>query len=283
MNKTLRGILMLVLLAVFTFSAGMVVVIKAQYKASEKRYEDAAARFTSAAVRTENALVRPSAAPTGGEDPTEPEDTYIPEYAPITVDFETLQAVNPEVIGWIYCEDTVINYPIVHGTDNDYYLEHSYNRTYDPSGTIFSDAANAPGFTDPSVILYGHHMQNMTMFATIKYWFQQEYYEAHPVMWLLTPEQDYKIVLMCGYVTSALSDTYTVFHEHGPEFETYLQDAMSRSEFQSGLEPDPQANYVMLSTCAYVFDYARSVMHGQLVPLDSAGGVPFAEYADRAD
>ena len=51
----------------------------------------------------------------------------------------------------------------------------------------------------------------------------------------------------------------------------------------SGLEPDTCAKYVMLSTCAYVFVYALPVTHGQLVPLDSAGGVPFAEYAERAD
>ena len=126
------------------------------------------------------------------------------------------------------------------------------------------------------MILYGHHMQNMTMFATIKYWFEQDYYDAHPVMWLLTPERDYRIDLLCGFVTSATSDSFSIYHDHGPDFDAYIRNAMARSEFFSGLDPDLNGNFVMLSTCAYVFDNARSVMYGQLVGVESAGGVPFA-------
>ncbi len=274
MKKTLRRVLMLLMLAIFVFSSGTVLVVRRQYAASEKRYADAAAQFT---VRTDGQTSSsPAALPSGGEPADAPDGVQTPEVAPIRVDFAALQAVNPEVIGWIWCENTVINYPIVHGGDNNYYLDHSYNLTYDPSGCIFSDAKNASGFTDPCVILYGHHMQNMTMFATIKYWFEQDYYEAHPVMWLLTPERDYRIDLLCGFVTSAASDSFLIFHDHGPAFDEYIRSAMARSEFSSGLEPDTEGSFVMLSTCAYVFNNARSVMYGQLIGADSAGGVPLA-------
>ena len=275
MKRTLRRVLMLLMLAVFIFSAGMVIAVKQQYKVSEKRYADAAARFTSPAntgIASDSGAA--SVLPGAAEDGTEA--ASVAETAPIRVDFEALRAVNPDVIGWIYCPDTVINYPIVHGGDNSFYLNRSYNLTFDPSGSIFSDARNAAGFTDPCVILYGHHMQNMTMFATIKYWFEQDYYDAHPVMWLLTPERDYRIDLLCGFVTSATSDSFSIYHDHGPDFDAYIRNAMARSEFFSGLEPDLNGNFVMLSTCAYVFDNARSVMYGQLVGVESAGGVPFA-------
>ena len=148
--------------------------------------------------------------------------------APIEVDFEALRKVNPDVIGWIYCPDTVINYPVMHGETNDTYLHHSYDGTYNASGSIFEDARNGRGFVDPVSILYGHHMASGAMFATLDLWQAVDYFYEHPVMWLLTPTRDYKA--------------------------------------------DPNANYILMSTCAYVFEDARSVLLGKLVPLASAGG-----------
>ena len=102
----------------------------------------------------------------------------------------------------------------------------------------------------------------------------QEYYEAHPVFWLLTPEQDYMVELFAGYVTSADSETYTIFWEPSDEFRDYLRNALSQSEFHSEVKIDENAQYVVFSTCAYSFYMARTVLHGKLVPVDSVGGVP---------
>jgi len=101
----------------------------------------------------------------------------------------------------------------------------------------------------------------------------QEYYDAHPVMWLLTPTQDYKIELISSYTTSAFSDVYTIYANPCAEMSAYLDNAVAQSDFQTTAEVDYEAKYVLLSTCAYVFDNARYVVHGKLVPVDSAGGV----------
>ena len=93
-------------------------------------------------------------------------------------------------------------------------------------------------------------------------------------MWLLTPEQDYKIVLFSGYTTSATSDTYTIFEGPSQELDAYLAKCREQSDFSMEVELDSEGRYVLLSTCAYVFDNARYVLHGMLVPVDSAGGVP---------
>ncbi|MCQ6507852.1 class B sortase, partial [Vibrio parahaemolyticus] len=61
------------------------------------------------------------------------------EVPPIEVDFDALRQENEHVIGWIYCEGTVINYPVVQGSDNQYYLKHAYDGTYTTSGSIFID------------------------------------------------------------------------------------------------------------------------------------------------
>ena len=169
---------------------------------------------------------------------------------------------------------------MLQGTDNDYYLHHTYDGKSSISGSIFADANNRPDFADSNTVIYGHHMKNKSMFATISNWAEQDYYEEHPVMWLLTPRQDYKIVLFSEYTTSAYSDTYVMYPEACPEMDEYLKRAAQSSNFQSDIQTNGEltgdAHYVLLSTCAYVFDNARDVLHGKLVPVNSIGGVPVA-------
>lgn len=263
MRKAISRIIVTILLILFIGSICAIVYILKQYRDDEAVYGQAAADFT---MENEPAAV--------------PEDNGGAETAPITVDFEALRKVNEDVIGWIYCEDTVIDYPVLRGEDNDYYLHHTYDRKSSISGSIFVDTNNRPGFADSNTVIYGHHMKNKSMFATISNWAEQDYYEEHPVMWLLTPEQDYKIVLFSEYTTSAYSDTYLMYQAPCPELDEYLKRAAEKSEFKSEAQApeqlDGNARYVLLSTCAYVFDNARDVLHGKLVPVNSAGGVAFA-------
>ncbi len=260
MKRTVRRVIMAVLLILFLGSVSAILFILKQYRDDESVYAGAAQDYTQEGV---------------GEDDGEK------DIAPIVVDFEKLRKKNEDVIGWIYCEDTVIDYPVLRGEDNDYYLHHTYDGKKSISGSIFVDTTNRPGFVDSNTVIYGHHMKNKSMFATISKWADQDYYEEHPVMWLLTPEQDYKIVLFSEYTTSAYSDTYLMYPGPCPEMNEYLKTAAKKSNFKSDAQSDEQldgnARYVLLSTCAYVFDNARDVLHGKLVPVKSAGGVPLGD------
>ena len=274
MGKIIKRIILVLALAVFLFSAGVVLVVKHQYRVSDRLYGAAADQFVSdAAPIAANGQAAPAAPP---EELGEYQEERLDETAPIAVNFAALQEVNPDVVGWIFCPDTVINYPVVQGEDDDQYLHHSYNGEFNASGSIFVEADNRRAFADSNSITYGHHMNDNSMFATLDRWQNQDYYEAHPVMWLLTPEQDYKIELFSAYTTSAYSDTYTIYPEPGANFTEYLKVAKMYSESNTDVELDPNGHYVLLSTCAYVFDSARSVIHGRLRPLSSAGGVPFS-------
>ena len=262
-------------LVVCLFSIGNLLVIRSRYRTAEKLYEDAAESYTQPAVET----------PTGSD-----EDAYAEQpvqrredCAPIVVDFAALQEINSDVFAWIYCEDSVINYPVVHSFDNDYYLEHAFNKEDSPSGAIFSDYRNSFGVQDANTILYGHHMQNGTMFMTLKYWYDQDYYDAHPVMWLLTPEQDYKLELYSVHSTSAVSSIYNMYYEPTEKFIRYIEQAKEESGFVSDVIPDPQLHHVVLSTCAYSFINERTVLHGQLLPMNSAAGIPFDGSAPQGE
>ena len=241
-----RITIMAVLALVFTGSLGVVMYVNNQYEESYSTYHEAQQAYTVKGT-----------------------------VAPIQVDFASLQAVNPDVIGWLYCENTAIDYPVLHGTDNDQYLRHDYTGDYNINGSIFIESENRPDFSDANTIIYGHHMSTGTMFATLEDWADQSFYEDHPVMWLLTPTQDYQVVLVSGHHVSAYSDLYQILHEHNADFEHFLMEATSSSDFTpvAGADVNMDRNYVMLSTCAYVFDNARYVLHGKLVPVNSAGGV----------
>lgn len=264
MKKWIKRAVLAALLLVFVGSTGVIGFTMWQYRVNEKLYQDIADRYTDISPAAEAAAGAGAGAANGGSGPA--------EMAPLVVDFDALKEANPDVEGWIYCEGTVIDYPVLQGEDNDYYLHHTMDGKYSAAGSIFADAENGKGFRDINTVLYGHHMKNKSMFATLSNWQEQQYYEAHPVMWLLTPEQDYKIVLFSGYTTSAYSDTYKFITEPGEELDAYLQMAQEKSEFTSDVTLAEGERYVVLSTCAYVFDNARSVLHGKLVPVGSAGG-----------
>lgn len=258
MGKKLKWIVVAVLLLVFVGSGGAVLAAKQKYAKSQKVYAQAVEKFTR----------------TSGEESTggQPHQKGEGPLTPFTVDFDRLQGVNPEVVGWIYCEGTKINYPVCQGEDNEYYLHYSYEKLEDNCGAIFADAQTAPGFADSNTVLYGHNMNDGSMFAGLELWRDQSYYEEHPVMWLLTPETDYKVILFSGHAVSAYGDIYTIFRGPMPEFTQYLQENLSKSDFVADVgELDPEAHYIVLSTCAYDFQEARYVVHGKLEPVGEHG------------
>lgn len=262
MTRWIRRIAVMLLTGMFAFSVTYIAVTHYEYRKNDRRYEEMADRFVAASSGDDSS---PGGAQGMDAGAAAAEDT-LGDAAPIQVDFQGLRKINGDIIGWLYCEDTPINYPVLQGRDNDQYLRHSYDGSYDMAGCIFVESENR-GLEDANTIIYGHHMKNGSMFAVLDKWADQAFYEEHPCMWLLTPNQNYRIDLFSGYTTAATSETYTIFPRGGQELEEYLALCAGQSAFQSDVELDGEARYVVLSTCAYVFDNARSVLHGKLVPV----------------
>ncbi len=83
-----------------------------------------------------------------------------------SVDFSQIRAENSDVVGWIRVNNSKIDYPVVHTTDNDFYLTHSYNKQYNSAGAIFADYRNSCDGTDKNLVLYGHNRKDGSMFGT---------------------------------------------------------------------------------------------------------------------
>ena len=94
-------------------------------------------------------------------------DTNEEDTAPL-FDWEKLKGINGDFVGWIRLDDSTVDYPFVQGTDNEYYLRHLFDGTYNNSGCVFMDVNNNRDFSDKNTILYAHNMKNGTMFAAIE-------------------------------------------------------------------------------------------------------------------
>ena len=200
-------------------------------------------------------------------DTTEPELVLV-EAPPIFVDFDTLLAENPNIVAWLYSENTVINYPVVQGEDNLYYVDRLPDGRYNVHGSIFLDYRNLSDFGDFNSILYGHNMVNNSMFGTLHDYQNQSYYEAHPHMWIITPDAAYRLDLIAGMVTPSDSDAYDLFNSRD-ELHAHLEYALTQSVFDAGeVDVESIRHVVTLSTCSYEYPTARFVLIGNLVPAE---------------
>lgn len=181
----------------------------------------------------------------------------------ISVDFKYLKEKNSDIIAWIYCEGTPINYPIVQSNDNDYYLKRLIDRSYNQAGTIFLDCNNSSDFNDCNSIIYGHNMKNDSMFGTLLNYKNQEYYEKHKEVFLITENKKYKIELFAGFLSSSQSDVY-IFPKTTRTNEKLVSTAIKSSTFKSDVNVAKEDKIITFSTCSYEFEDARYILLGVL-------------------
>ncbi len=189
------------------------------------------------------------------------------DQAPISVDFQALWQENQDVVAWIYSENTPIHYPVVQSQDNSYYLKRLLDGSANANGTIFLDCRCSADFHDFNSILYGHHMKSGEMFGTLPNYKDQAYYDEHPILYLLTPDQNYKVELVAGYVTPSDSDTYTA-PQTAEEKREFLATAAQASTFTSGVTAKETDRFITLSTCSYEYNNARYVVVGKLTEIE---------------
>lgn len=256
MKKGLKIVLGLLLVGVIGYSGWKIYSILSGYRKAERSYLSLQQRYTSQPESQAPNLRK--------TEETFPEEAASP--LPISVDFPQLMAENGDIVGWLYCPDTPINYPVVQGKDNDYYLHRGLHGESLVSGTLFADYRNTGPGEDRNYILYGHNMKDGSMFASLANHRDQEYYDAHPVIYYLTPSKNYVIRLLFGAVVNTDSLIYMP-NPNDAALDAFLENGMRYSPFQSGAELDADSSYVTLSTCTYEYDDARYIVVGRLEEL----------------
>ena len=182
--------------------------------------------------------------------------------------FVALAEINPDVVGWLSLEDTVINYPIVQGSDNEYYLHHLFTKEYNNTGCIFMDVDNAKDFSDLNTVLYAHHMRNGSMFAELEGYRDQEYYDTHRELVLQTPSGNYLVEPFAGLLTDGYSDYIQIGFQDSDSFLSYVNQMRSQSTFQSDVTITAEDRILTMSTCRYDVDNGRYAVFAKLTKLD---------------
>ena len=150
------------------------------------------------------ALVRASRYSSGEESPSgaggglhtgSPGQPVLPKYAAsgLLYQYDALYNMNSDMAGWIYVEDTKIDYPVMFTPeDPEYYIHRGFDKKYASSGCLFIGADSAPDGSN--VLIYGHHMKDGSMFAGIMDYAGAEFAKAHPIIHFdtLTEENRYE-------------------------------------------------------------------------------------------
>lgn len=166
---------------------------------------------------------------------------------------------------WIEIKNTNIDYPVVQGSDNDFYLTHDFYKNYLPSGSIFMDYRN--NFeNDKSVIVYGHHMRNKTMFGELVNFKDESFFKENNLIEIEYKGKTYTYEVFSVYITDLANKDYlkTSFHTND-EFKDYLTYIAERSMYKSDINVDTSDKVVTLYTCSYEFKDARTIVHAKLI------------------
>jgi sortase B len=250
-GKVILNSILVVALAVACFSGYKLVTGLLGYKEASDKYES----------YKEQAFSTPSAsASTSSAQPT--------AAATSTIDWSYLISINANTAGWITLPDSTIDYPVSYADDNDYYLHHLFDGTYNYSGTIFIDYRNAHGFTDKNTVIYGHNMTG-SMFSTLNKYADQEFYDSHKTFTLETPTALYRIDVVAGIQTTGTGNYVKLTFDTTDDFLNYVNSFVQESTFQSGVSVGASDQIVVLSTCSPAKNDGRYALMGKLVKIKS--------------
>lgn len=256
MKKVSSTILCILLALLTVISIFMIVRYYAEEKTAADSYSDMLEFVVTDDEETET--TEPSEMDETKPDTT-PETEPAQEKQPVKIDFDQLLAQYPDTVGWLYCEGTPINYPVMQSDDNDYYLRRLPDGTYNTAGSLFADYRCGEIGETNNYIIYGHNMKNGTMFSSLTKYKSQSYYDEHPVLYLFTPEATYKIELIAGFVSKPTGDVYK-----SEQSATQILEYIALSTFESGFVPSDSDVFITLSTCSYEYENARYVVIGKL-------------------
>ncbi len=176
------------------------------------------------------------------------------------IDFATLKEINEDVIGWLTLNGTVIDYPVVKGSDNDYYLNHLYTGEWNSLGTLFVDYRNRDLFQDQISIIYGHSMLNGSMFFILERYKKQSFYDEHKEFYFETPDHTYIFEPIAGKIMDAKIPFLQMNFNSIEEYEAYINVFINSSTFKSDSSFIGSDKTVMMIKCSDDYEDARYVL-----------------------
>ncbi len=188
------------------------------------------------------------------EEPEEEE----PEEIVNDIDFASLKSkVTEDVVSWLYVPGTAVSYPVLRpgaGKDTDYYVRKDYKGNYFTGGSLYMQQCNKADFTDRDTIVYGHNMNNGTMFRTLHNYEDASFFKSHPYVYMFTPSKTLIYQVFCAYRDDdkLLLDHYGYFKSFDT-FKSYLEDSMSSAKaYQTNKDVKITSSDRVLSLCTCI-------------------------------
>jgi len=175
------------------------------------------------------------------------------EESEFSVDFDKLNRINNDAVGWIVMEGTQVNYPIV--------------QKYSSFGSIFLDYSSSSNFSDRNSFIYGHHTRNGSMFGELKKYMNESFLNEHSSFYLYTPDGNYKADIFSVYTADALSDSYNQSFVSQEDFKLYIDLIKSKSRFSIDIDVNYESDRIItLYSCSHESrsEYDRYFIHAVL-------------------
>lgn len=187
----------------------------------------------------------------------------------INVNFDELLKINNETKGWIKVNGTNINYPFVQTNNNDYYLTHSYNKSYNQAGWVFMDYRNSTTNLDKNTIFYAHGMNNKTMFGSLRNILNSSWYDNtdNHIIKLSTPTENTLWQVFSVYHIPTTNDYIQTEFTSDEEYQQFLDILKGRSAVNFDTTVNTTDKILTLSTCYNKTD--KVVMHAKLIKREA--------------
>ena len=184
---------------------------------------------------------------------------------------EKLQEENEDIVGWIEIEGTNINYPVLQGEDNEYYLTHNYKRETSKKGSIFLTKDYDWDLPSTNLLIYGHNIINGQMFQDLLKFADEEFYKEHPVIRFTTPNEDKEYEIISAFKSRVFyKSEQNVFRyydfvnaENEEEYNEFVKNAKEASLYDIEKTAEYGDQLITLITCSYHTTDGRFVVIGR--------------------
>jgi len=246
-KEVFRKMILLIAVLVFVCSAGYIISFYAQSASNKKLSEDLASMYVEGMSEEDMANV-------------EVPDDYPKDYQK---KFANLYKINSDIAGWIKIEDTQVNYPVVHYTDNDFYLRRDFNKKNNKHGVPWLDYHDTLNPQSDNYVIYGHNMTDGQMFGELMKYKGNDglaFLKSHPIISFADVYRDNEYKIFSVFITN-IDDSYgEVFYYNSyidlkdtAEFNTFVDEVKARSYYDTSVDVRPGDQLLTLSTCSYEF------------------------------
>lgn len=184
---------------------------------------------------------------------------------------QKLQEENSDIVGWLEIEGTSINYPVLQGTDNEYYMTHNYKKQKSQNGSIFLTKDYDWSIPSSNLLIFGHNLNNGTMFQELLKYAKKEFYQEHPIIRFTTNKEDAEYEIISAFKSKVYYKTeknvfryyFFVNVKTEAEYNEFVQNAKKASLYDIDKTAEFGDQLITLSTCSYHIEDGRFAVVGR--------------------